>query len=409
VDAVLSGHAGVALLLDGDKLSSLHFEDDGDALPRSPGEVHLLFAGAQDLEFLENVGMEEVRGHLDLAGTRIDALHLALNLLDPELSHETRRYAAEDLEELLADDRIDRWVESVLFAHPLPRSADPVGALSACTGRTDRARALLERLESLQPVILEVQQAWEAIPARLFATDEDRKHALSVAVKEGLFRDLVARRAAGERVDDFLLKSLMNPALRQIENAPHVLGWWIADFSEPRNAPLPLEREISYVAEGTEEEHGEERSPTRILLVANNVDEADAVALLLLRRGYVVVVAHDSLSAMQCADSMQPDVVVVDIRMPSMDGYQVVNALRRLPEGTRVVALTGYGQKSDRQRLDLAGIDYLIKPIDPEELYRLVSGDKRGLTRTAEEPSSDPTAGSPRPTAGPPRPKPRRR
>jgi hypothetical protein len=258
VDAVLSGHAGVALLLDGDKLSSLHFEDSDEALPRSPGEVHLLFAGAQDLEFLENVGLEEVRGHLDLAGTRVDALHLALNLLDSELSHETRRCTAEDLEELLADDRIGRWVESVLFAHPLPRSADPVGARSACTGRTERTRELLGKLESLQPVIVEVQQAWEAIPARLFATDEDRKHAISVAVKEGLFRDLVVKRAAGERVDDFLLKSLMNPMVRQIGNAPRVLVEWVADFSEPRKAPPPLEHEISYVAEDTEWEREEQ-------------------------------------------------------------------------------------------------------------------------------------------------------
>ena len=212
-------------------------------LPRSPGEIHLLFAEAQDLEFLENVGLEEVRSHLDLSGARVDALHLALNLLDPGLSHETRRCAAEDLEELLEDERIIRWVESVLFAHPLPRSADPIGARSACTGRTEHTRVLLEKLESLQSVIVEVQQAWEAIPSRLFATDEDRKHALSVAVKEGLFQDLVSRRAAGERVDEFLQKNMINPALRHVRDARHVLIEWVADFREPRTSTL-LSQEI---------------------------------------------------------------------------------------------------------------------------------------------------------------------
>lgn len=251
MDAVLSGQAGVALLLDGDELLSMHFEDDGEMLSRSLGEVHLLFAEAQDLEFLENVGLEEVRSHLVLAGTRVDALHLALNLLDPELSHETRRCVAEDLTELLQDERIARWVESVLFAHPLPRSADLVGARSACIGRAEQTRALLGKLESLQSVIFEVQQAWEAIPSRLFATEEERKHTLSIAVKEGLFRDLVDRRAAGEPLDDFLLKSLMNRALWQVRDVQQILIEWVADLREPRKTTLPLEGEVA-VSGGSE-------------------------------------------------------------------------------------------------------------------------------------------------------------
>jgi hypothetical protein len=258
MDAVVSGRAGIALLMDGERLLSLHAGRPGEVVQRHDGEVRWLLGEAKDLEFLENVDLKQIALHLDLASGKADALHLALILLDAGLSHDTRRSAAEELDDLLEVESIVRWVESVLFAHPLPRSADPFGARSACTGRTERTRALLGKLKSLQPVIVEVQQAWEAIPARLFATVEDRKHALSVVVKEGLFRELVTTRAVGERVDDFLLKSLMNPALHQIRDARNVLLEWGADFREPRTAAPPLENEISFVAEGIEREMQEQ-------------------------------------------------------------------------------------------------------------------------------------------------------
>lgn len=248
MNAVVSGHSGVALLVDGDVLSSIHFGED-EIRPRRPGDFRLLFNGARDLQFLEDVGLEVVRKRLALESTRIDALHLALILLDAELAHETRRTAAEELDELLEDESITRWVESVLCAHPMPRSGDLVGARSACTGRTRRARAILEDLDALQPVILTVHEAWERIPEQCFGTDEERQRVLALVVREGLFRDLVATRAVPESLDDFVTKSLMKPGLGELANARHVLLEWVEGLRAPGEGWADTPREVSYVAE----------------------------------------------------------------------------------------------------------------------------------------------------------------
>ena len=129
------------------------------------------------------------------------------------------------------------------------------------------------------------------------------------------------------------------------------------------------------------QESGEERGPARILLVEDNVDAADALAELLRLWGHEVEVAHDGATAVQSAGAIGPGVVLLDIGLPGMDGYQVAGALRLLPElqGTLIVALTGYGQESDRQRSARAGFDYhLVKPVDLEELRRLVSSGRSG-------------------------------
>ena len=132
------------------------------------------------------------------------------------------------------------------------------------------------------------------------------------------------------------------------------------------------------------QEPGEERGPARILLVEDNVDAADALAELLRLWGHEVEVVHDGPTAVQSAGSVRPGVVLLDIGLPGMDGYQVAGALRRLPElqGTLIVALTGYGQESDRQRSARAGFDYhLVKPVDLEELRRLVSSGREEMLK----------------------------
>ncbi|HYH47761.1 MAG TPA: ATP-binding protein, partial [Thermoanaerobaculia bacterium] len=127
-----------------------------------------------------------------------------------------------------------------------------------------------------------------------------------------------------------------------------------------------------------------DRGPARILLVEDNVDAADALAELLQLWGHEVEVAHDGAAAVQSAGALRPGVVLLDIGLPGMDGYQVAGALRGLPglQGTLIVALTGYGQESDRQRSARAGFDYhLVKPVDLEELRRLVSTGREELLK----------------------------
>jgi PAS domain S-box-containing protein len=123
----------------------------------------------------------------------------------------------------------------------------------------------------------------------------------------------------------------------------------------------------------------EDHGPARILLVEDNVDAADALAELLRMWGHEVDVVHDGASAVGRAGEGRPDVVLLDIGLPGMDGYQVAGALRALPElqGALLVALTGYGQEADRRRSAAAGFDHhLVKPVDLEELKRLVAAGR---------------------------------
>jgi CheY-like chemotaxis protein len=115
---------------------------------------------------------------------------------------------------------------------------------------------------------------------------------------------------------------------------------------------------------------------SRVLLVEDNLDAAEPLTDLLRMWGHEVVMSHDGPSALIAARNLQPDVVLLDIGLPGMDGYQLAQALRALPElsSTRFIAITGYGQLSDRLRSRQAGFDHhLVKPVDLQELQRLVA------------------------------------
>jgi CheY-like chemotaxis protein len=124
----------------------------------------------------------------------------------------------------------------------------------------------------------------------------------------------------------------------------------------------------------------EERDPAtaslrrRVLIVDDNLDAADSLGMLLRVTGHEVQLAHDGPSALTAASSFRPEVVLLDIGLPGMDGYEVARRLRR-QEGSEkalLVALTGYGQAEDFRRSQEAGFDqHLVKPADPEMLTAL--------------------------------------
>lgn len=228
MNAVISGQAGVAVLVDGPRLASIHAGGDGDVVGRRPEEVRFLLGDARDLEFVEDIEPGEVSRRLEIATSRYDALHLALILLDETLSPETRRCAAEELEELLENPEVGSFPEHVLHAHPLPRGADPAGAAEACTHRTPRARSLLQQLVSLQPVVHEIYGAWDSIPTEVFGAEQDRAHALATAVREGLFRDLVVHRADQASTESLLSIGLAKPAWSKVKNGSAILRGWIS-------------------------------------------------------------------------------------------------------------------------------------------------------------------------------------
>jgi CheY-like chemotaxis protein len=114
----------------------------------------------------------------------------------------------------------------------------------------------------------------------------------------------------------------------------------------------------------------------KILVVDDNDDAADTLAAVLDALGYRVEVAHDGPSALNKAEAFVPDIALVDVGLPVMDGYELARRLRTvqgLPPKLRLVAVTGYGQESDRQRSREAGFEaHLVKPVDIAALARVV-------------------------------------
>ena len=113
----------------------------------------------------------------------------------------------------------------------------------------------------------------------------------------------------------------------------------------------------------------------RLLLVDDNVDAVESLAVLLLADGHEVRTAHDGAEALALIESFQPDLVVLDIGLPGMNGYEVAQRIRARPElgAPTLVALTGYGQQEDRKRAQAAGFDHhFIKPADVGALQRLL-------------------------------------
>lgn len=118
------------------------------------------------------------------------------------------------------------------------------------------------------------------------------------------------------------------------------------------------------------------RNAARVLVVDDNRDGAQSLALMLDLEGHEVRTASDGLQALEIAEEFHPNVVLLDIGMPGIDGYETARRLRRRPwaQSALLCAQTGWGQEDDKRRARSAGFDrHLVKPIDPEELNRILA------------------------------------
>lgn len=120
----------------------------------------------------------------------------------------------------------------------------------------------------------------------------------------------------------------------------------------------------------------------RVMIVDDNVDAATVLAalleLMLLRP---ISIEHDPVIALQRAVVEEPDVLILDIGMPKLDGYELARRLRSLPQtaNATLIALTGYGQASDREKALSSGFDYhLVKPPKMDELLAAITSGKQG-------------------------------
>jgi len=121
--------------------------------------------------------------------------------------------------------------------------------------------------------------------------------------------------------------------------------------------------------------------PCRILVIEDNLDQAQTLAALLALWGYEVTTANEGTAGIEIAATFKPDVVLVDLGLPGISGYEVARRLRKHPQlkDVRIIAQTGWGDSNDRRRTREAGFDHhMLKPLDPEEL-RAVLARGRGL------------------------------
>jgi CheY-like chemotaxis protein len=120
---------------------------------------------------------------------------------------------------------------------------------------------------------------------------------------------------------------------------------------------------------------GQRPGSLSILVVDNDPDSADSLALLLEHWNHRVCIAYDGAQAIEIFQREHPSVVLLDIGLPDIDGYEVARALRLEQHRALLVALTGYGNDGDRRASAEAGFDrHFVKPVDLRDLEELLAG-----------------------------------
>jgi CheY-like chemotaxis protein len=138
--------------------------------------------------------------------------------------------------------------------------------------------------------------------------------------------------------------------------------------------------DLSQVASSAEPEPDTCR---KVLVADDNRDSAESLGMLLELAGHEVRLAYDGEEALALAASFRPKVLLLDIGLPRLDGFEVATRLRQDPahDGMLLVAVTGYGTEADRSRSRAAGFDHhLVKPVDPTALKDLIDNACREVT-----------------------------
>jgi signal transduction histidine kinase/CheY-like chemotaxis protein len=128
-------------------------------------------------------------------------------------------------------------------------------------------------------------------------------------------------------------------------------------------------------------------SSLRILIVDDNRDAADSLGLMLQMIGNETQTAYDGVGAVQAAEAFQPKVVLLDIGLPKLNGYDACRQIRQQPWGKKMalIAMTGWGQEEDKRKAEDAGFDrHLVKPVDPRELIKLLRSLPAGQTNVPD-------------------------
>jgi signal transduction histidine kinase len=158
---------------------------------------------------------------------------------------------------------------------------------------------------------------------------------------------------------------------------------------------LPREAAVQPMAAGLSQLEEETIGTMRILVADDNVDSAMSWSLLIEDGGHQVATAYDGLSALESAEKFRPQVALLDVGMPHLDGYEVARRIRASSWGGEIwlIAVTGWGQAKDRTLAREAGFDeHFTKPLDPDQLTRIL---KRAWSRHAEKTAGAGTISAP--------------
>jgi CheY-like chemotaxis protein len=139
---------------------------------------------------------------------------------------------------------------------------------------------------------------------------------------------------------------------------------------------LPVLSQEEVAAQHGPDVASESQQQRRVLIVDDNHDSADSLAMLMQITGNKTYMAHDGLKAVEAIEKYRPEVVLLDIGLPGLDGHEVCRRVREQPWGKDIVviALTGWGQEDDRRKSEEAGFDgHLVKPVDYDQLLELLA------------------------------------
>jgi CheY-like chemotaxis protein len=143
------------------------------------------------------------------------------------------------------------------------------------------------------------------------------------------------------------------------------------------NLPAPEEREAPV------------RSTERVVVVEDNADSREMLCRLLERVGFDCHSTDNGVAALALIEELQPEIAILDIGLPGMDGFEIARRIRSSGAPIRLVALTGYGQATDRAAATEAGFDaHVVKPVLPDDLVRLLTSLRRSSTHGPADPGS---------------------
>jgi len=297
------------------------------------------------------------RGRIDLRRERFDlsvAVNDALETCRPQIEEHRHRLAVELPPEAIFVDA-DRVRLAQVFTNLLSNACKYTPP-----GGDIRVRASLEDGEA----VVRVADGGIGIPAEVLPGIFEM---FSQAVRSHAYTD------GGLGIGLFLVRGLLEQHGGQVEARSEGLGRG-SEFT----VRLPVARAITPESR-RDWDPGSPRGVRRRVLVADdNRDSADSLATMLSLMGHDARAAYDGPDAIQEAASYRPDFIVLDVGMPTLDGYEAARRIRSEPwsNGVVLVALTGWGQEEDRARARNAGFDFhLTKPANPEALAKLLAGD----------------------------------